>query len=56
VFQLCPGCGYGVGIILGASLLHVAQASVDIDEVLLHLVHVLGGVGIEGLEPRLHLH
>ena len=33
-----------------ASMLHVAQASVKIDKVLLHLVHALGEVGGEDLE------
>ena len=36
-------------------MLHVAQASVKIDKVLLHLVHALGEVGGEDLESYFQL-
>ena len=48
--QLHLGRSCDVGILLGASLLHVAQSSVGVDEVLLHLVHSLGKDGGEVLE------
>jgi hypothetical protein len=37
-------------------MLHVAQASVEIDKVLLHLVHALGEVGGENLESYFQLY
>lgn len=48
-FQLFLGCGGD--LVFGPSLLHVAQADVDLGKVLLHLVHVLGEISSEGLEP-----
>lgn len=54
-FHLCI-CHIDVSVLLGASLLYVAQASIDLDKVLLHLIEALVEVGGEGLEPFLQLH
>ena len=56
--QLCLGHSCGVGVLLvagGVAVLHSEQAVTDVGEVLPHLVHVLGEVGGENLEPHLQV-
>jgi hypothetical protein len=55
IFQLFLSCGGSNDLVFGSSLLHVAQANVELVKVLLHLIHVLCEVSDEGLEPLIHL-